>query len=138
MKADILLKAAHVTANVFWLGAIVAVAIVLLSDSGDAKTRGSIAQRVYTRVAVPGFVLSFLMGVGRLSMDASIYMKQGWFHAKLLFVLIVIGLHHVIGARAKKMANGDVDDAGPTKGLAIGLTICGALAAFVAVWRFGK
>ena len=137
MRMDIVLKAAHVTANVFWIGAIVAVAIVLLSE-GDPKTRGTIAHRVYLRVAVPGFVLSFLMGAGRLSMDMSVYMKQGWFHAKLLFVLIVIGLHHVIGGRAKKMANGDAEDAGPTQALAIALAVCSAFAAFVAVWRFGK
>lgn len=135
---DIILKAVHVTANVFWIGAIVAVALVMLADAGDPKTRGSLAHRIYMRAAVPGFVLSFLFGVGRLALDASIYMKQGWFHAKLLFALIVIALHHVIGAKAKRMAKGDADDAGQTGPLAIALAIAGALAAFVAVWRFGQ
>ncbi|MEZ4445652.1 MAG: CopD family protein [Polyangiaceae bacterium] len=134
---DLLLKAGHVTANLFWLGGIVAVAIILLASDGSDQTRGALGHRVYMRIAVPAFVLSFVLGFGRLGLDASAYMKQGWFHAKLLFALIVIGLHHVIGARAKKMAAGDAD-AGKTKVLAIVLAISGALAAFVAVWRFGK
>ena len=138
MRLDIILKALHVTANVFWVGAIVAVALIMVADVGDSKTRGALAHRVYLRAAVPGFVLSFLAGTGRLALDASLYMKQGWFHAKLLFVLIVIALHHVIGGKAKKMAAGDVDDAGKTGALAIALAVAGALAAFVAVWRFGK
>lgn len=138
MRLDIILKALHVTANVFWVGAIVAVAVVMVADAGDAKTRGALAQRVYLRAAVPGFVVSFLAGTGRLALDASVYMKQGWFHAKLLFILIVIALHHVIGGKAKKMAKGDAEDAGKTGTLAIALAVAAGLAAFVAVWRFGK
>jgi len=138
MRLDIILKAIHVTANVFWVGAIVAVAMVILADVGDPKTRGSIAHRIYLRLAVPSFVISFLAGVGRLSLDASLYMKQGWFHAKLLFVLIVIALHHVIGGKAKRMAKGEADDPGKTGALAIAMAVAAALAAFVAVWRFGK
>lgn len=138
MRLDIILKALHVTANVFWVGSIVAVALILLADAGDAKTRGALAQRVYLRAAVPGFVVSFLTGTGRLALDASVYMKQGWFHAKLLFILIVIALHHVIGGTAKKMAKGDAEDPGKTGPLAIALAIAAGLAAFVAVWRFGK
>ena len=122
----------------FWVGAIVAVAVIMVADAGDAKTRGAIAQRVYLRAAVPGFVASFLAGTGRLALDASVYMKQGWFHAKLLFILIVIALHHVIGGKAKKMAKGDAEDAGKTGTLAIALAVAAGLAAFVAVWRFGK
>ena len=52
-------------------------------------------------------------------------------------ILIVIALHHVIGGKAKRMAKGEADGAGQTGPLAIALAVCGALAAFVAVWRFG-
>jgi putative membrane protein len=135
MKPDLTLVWLHVTGNLFWIGAIVAVAIVILADKGDAKLRGELAHKIYLRAAVPAFVVSFFAGAIRLMMDASLYMKQPWMHAKLLFVLIVIGLHHVIGARAKKLANGDVDSAGPTKTLAIVLAVCAALAAFFVVTK---
>jgi protoporphyrinogen IX oxidase len=133
MKAELTLVWLHVTANLFWIGAIVAVAVVILADKGDAKLRGELAYKIYLHSAVPAFVVSFFAGAIRLMMDAGPYMKQPWMHAKLLFALIVIGLHHVIGARAKKLANGDADGPGPTKVLLIVLAVSAALAAFFAV-----
>jgi putative membrane protein len=109
------------------------VAVIILADQGDSKLRGELAHKIYLRAAVPAFVVSFFAGGGRLMMDAALYMKQPWMHAKLLFVLIVIALHHIIGARAKKLASGDADNPGPTKVLMIVLAVCAALATFFVV-----
>jgi putative membrane protein len=134
MRLDIILTWLHVTGNLVWIGAIIAVGIIMLAEHGEPKLRGELAKRVYMCAAVPGFLASFLLGVARLMMDPKHYfVETHWMHGKLLFVLIVIALHHVIGARAKKMASGEAEDAGPTRGLLIGLAVGAVGATFFAL-----
>src|SRR5262245_49017800 len=102
----------HVSGNVVWIGSILAVAVALTSGSGTAKSRGEIGLRIYRLLSVPAFVLAFTTGTVHLLLDVSYYLSQHhWMHGKLLFAFAAIGLHHVIGARAKKLAAGSVQDA---------------------------
>jgi protoporphyrinogen IX oxidase len=133
MKLDLALIWLHVSANLFWIGAIVAVAVVLAG--GSTKERGAIAESIYLKVAVPAFMLSFLGGIARLSMDAGLYLKQPWMHAKLVAGLAAIGLHHVLGARAKRMARGEDVKPGPLRMLAAALAACAVAAAFFALFQ---
>jgi putative membrane protein len=131
-----LLVALHVSANVVWIGSILAVARVLSQSEGDSKLRGRIALDVYRKLATPAFGLSFLAGVARLTMSTHYYFVQTKFmHGKLTFALAVIALHHIIGARARKMADGSAPDAGPVKGLALGLVLSAVAAVFFAVLK---
>jgi putative membrane protein len=125
----------HVVGNVFWIGAITAVALLILADA-DSKVRGELATRIYRTLAAPAFMLSFAAGVARLMMDTSYYFKEHhWMHGKLVFALVAIGVHHVIGARAKKLASGDAKDAGPTRVL-LGVFAVAVLAAvFFVIFR---
>ena len=133
---DLLLVWLHVVGNLVWIGAILAVGVVILSKVGDAKTRGEIALGIYLRLAVPAFVLSFVCGAGRLLSDPSYYLKQHhWMHGKLVLALIVIALHHVIGGRAKKLARGTVQDAGPAAILSTVLAVAAVGAAFLAIYK---
>lgn len=126
----------HVIANVIWIGSILAVAVVLGAHSGDAATRGKIAVDVYGKLATPAFVVSFVAGVTRLALDTQYYFVQTKFmHGKLLLALVVIGLHHVIGARAKKMANGVATESGNTAILAVILLLSAAGAVFLVVTK---
>ncbi len=136
MNLDLALIWLHVTANVFWIGAIAAVAVIMLAQSAEPKVRGALAAAVYRRLAAPAFVVSFLGGAARLFSDTTHYFKETHFmHAKLLFALIVIGIHHVLGARAKKLESGAVKDAGPTGALLATLAVCAAAAAFTALFH---
>jgi len=139
MTGDIALIWLHVTANLFWIGAITAVGLLILSNRVEPKVRGELAASIYQRLAAPAFVVSFLAGTARLFSDTQYYFKTTHFmHAKLLFALIVIGLHHVIGARAKKLASGEATDAGPTKALLGVLAACAALAALTVIFKLPK
>lgn len=136
MKLDTALIWLHVVGNIVWIGSILAVAVVILANTADAKTRGAIALAVYKRLAVPAFVLSFVAGAGRLFSDPGFYLKQHhWMHAKLPLALAVIALHHVIGARAKKLGDGTVQEPGPTAILAVVLAVSAVLAAFFAIFK---
>ncbi|MBM4360496.1 MAG: hypothetical protein FJ096_20505 [Deltaproteobacteria bacterium] len=136
---DVALIWIHVTANLFWIGSITAVGALVLATNTDAKVRGALAASIYQRVAAPAFVVSFLAGSAKLFAHTVHYFKETHFmHAKLLFAVIVIGLHHVIGARAKKLATGEVADAGPTKALLAVLVASAALAAFTVIFELPK
>ncbi len=125
-----LVLAVHVAADVVWIGAIVAVAIVLSSTAGDAPVRGKLGLSIYRSLAAPAFSVAFVAGAVRLAQNSSFYFQQTHFmHAKLTLALGVIALHHILGARAKRMASGQAADAGPAR--ALGVVILGLAAAIV-------
>src|SRR5271166_6575333 len=111
---DLALIWLHVSGNIVWIGSILAVGIILTSSKGDVKGRAELACDVYRRLAVPAFLVSFLAGATRLGTDMSYYLKlHHWMHAKLPLALTVIALHHVLGARARRLAAGTTQEAGP-------------------------
>jgi len=125
----------HVLGNFVWIGSILAVSVVILARAGDPKTRGELALAIYKRLAVPSFLVSFVCGAIRLGLAPHYYLvEHHWMHPKLTFAVVVIGLHHVIGARAKKLARGTVQDSGPTAILAMVLLVSAAAAAFFAIF----
>jgi protoporphyrinogen IX oxidase len=63
------------------------------------------------------------------------FVEHHWMQGKLPFALAVIALHHVIGARAKKLSRGTVQGAGPTAMLAAILAASAVIAAFFAIFK---
>jgi putative membrane protein len=108
---SVLLVAAHVLANVVWIGALLSVATLTARAPfvADPSDLGSLARRVYWRLAVPGFLASVGAGVARITLAPQVYAHLPWFHAKLGLALVVIVLHHIIGGRARRVANGNAD-----------------------------
>ena len=130
------LHAFHVVANLVWIGAILSTALVLTPGAGDEKVRGETALLLYRRLATPGFVLSFVLGLVVLGSNPALYLKATHFmHAKLPLAFGVIGLHHVIGARAKKLAAGTTKELGPVPVLAVMLLVLATGAAVLAVMK---
>ena len=124
------LVAIHVMANLVWIGTIASVgwltSAASKSNNVDAqKTMGQLAHNLYLRAAVPAFLASFTFGVSRLLLAPKYYMTSHWFHGKLTAVIIVIALHHVIGAKAKKVAAGSMQ-AGRSGGILVGALLAAA------------
>lgn len=132
-----LLLPLHVIANLFWIGSITAAGALVAAGPGEAEARGKAATWVYKNLAVPAFVVSFILGLGQLARNPSAYFGGGshYMHGKLTLAVVVIGLHHVIGARAKKLADGRATDAGPTLALTVVLALAAAGTAFLAISR---
>ncbi len=130
-----LLVALHVLANVVWIGALLAVAVVVAAAPGrtDPASAGGLARLVYVRLAVPAFLVSFGAGVARIALTPIPYAHMPWFHAKLTFALAVIVLHHVMGAHAKGMAVGRLKAAASTGLLGIATLVCAAGAVLLGV-----
>jgi len=129
----------HVTANMVWIGAIAAVAGILVAPASTLERRqhkGQLALHLYKRLATPAFSCSFVFGLVRLSLDLHGYFVRTHFmHGKLLFAFAVIGLHHVIGARAKKFAQAPETKLGAVLPLTGALVACAAVAIYFAVFK---
>jgi len=83
-----------------------------------------------------GLPTLILAGVSRLVLDLDLYFVQTkYMHGKLLFAVIVIGLHHVIGARAKAVATGRRSAPGPVGVLALLLLISAVAAALFVILK---
>lgn len=131
-----LLVAAHVAANLVWIGAIVSVAVALVSRVGDGRVAAQIAYELYRKLAIPAFVVSFVTALTRLLMSLDLYfVETKYMHGKLLFAFMVIGLHHVIGARAKAVASGRRSAPGPVGWLALWLLICAVAATLFVILK---
>ena len=135
LSPPVLLVAIHVLANVVWIGSILSVATIAgrAPLSADPAEAGIIARRVYTRLAAPAFAASFLAGLGRIILDPRAYAHMPWMHAKLTLAFVVIVLHHIIGARARRVSEGN-DKAGRGLGtLAVVTLVCAAGAVMLGV-----
>jgi protoporphyrinogen IX oxidase len=134
-----LLITLHVAANLMWIGSITTVGFILFwaskAPESEAKVIGTLARKVYSLVAQPAFGLAFLFGVAVLSTNVSSYMHLHWFHGKLTLVLAVIALHHIIGAKTRKVASGSMQQGGSGAILAGALLLCALLVVTLAVFR---
>jgi putative membrane protein len=134
MRIHLVLLAVHLLANLVWIGAILAVAVILRASTVACVPRGQLGLLVYRRLATPAFTVSFLAGVGLLVLHPRLYfLTMGFMWAKLALAVLVIGIHHVLGARARKAAAGD--ERLPGQGLVIALIVGALGAALLATLR---
>jgi putative membrane protein len=104
------LIALHVVANLVWIGTLLSETLLLARAAwlADPVQAGFLARRLHTGLAVPAFLTSFVAGFARLWFARLEYATMPWMYAKLGFAVGVIALHHLIGARAKRVASGTV------------------------------
>jgi uncharacterized membrane protein len=131
------LVALHVLANVVWIGSILSVALLSARAPfvAEAAEDGALARRVYTRLAAPAFLVSFAAGAGRLSLQAGVYLHMPWMHAKLTCALAVIAIHHVVGARCRRIAGGRAEAGRGMPALAGALFLAAAGAVLLGVYK---
>jgi protoporphyrinogen IX oxidase len=121
----------HVIGNLLWIGSIASVGFILASGR-EPKLAGELAYALYRSLSVPGFLLSFVAAVILLAHGARHYfVETHWMHAKLPIALVVIAIHHVIGARAKRLASAKAASAGPAGTLTAVLLLAAAGAAYL-------
>jgi len=121
----------HVLGNLVWIGSLLAVGLAISTPNVAAVERGLLARRLYLRLAVPGFLLAFATGLTRLVMDVELFLvRTHYMHAKLAFALVIIVLHHVLGARARRLAGGQEAPTAATNLLTLGVLVCAAAATY--------
>lgn len=105
------LKAGHVIFMIFWMAGLFILPrqMVYMHASAPGSDEEALwAERTRTLskvILIPSIIVVWVLGLA-LAMSIGAF-AQGWFHAKLLLVLILSGYHGWMSAAAKKMARGE-------------------------------
>lgn len=114
------LKALHLFGAVIWMGSAIGMAVLAALATDERAKVAELARRVVKKVANPAMILAWLGGLSLLAHGWSGYARAGWMHGKLLLVFIAAGMTGALGAKLRKLAEGeDVK----VKGLAIALVV---------------
>lgn len=106
-------QAFHLMAVVTWFAALfylprLFVYHVEASDEISRERFCTMERRLYRGIALPSMIAVIVFGVWLFSFNPSYYHSAGWMHAKLAFVVLLIGYHHICGAYVRKFAAGTV------------------------------
>lgn len=80
----------------------------LSADPGDIlfETMKSASTKLRLIILNPSIILVWVLGLSMIAMNQGL-LSQGWFHVKLLFVLILTGLHGYFISVGKKIDRGE-------------------------------
>ena len=105
------LKAAHLIFVIFWMAGLFMLPRFFVyhqeSESGSADSGLWVERerRLLKIILNPSMIIVWVLGFV-LMYQISAY-KEGWFHAKLLIVLLLSGYHGWMAGYAKKLARGE-------------------------------
>jgi len=97
----------HLFGSIVWLGGLIAVAGLMLlvpEEVGMAKERMTEAAKVIAPSLAVGAALTIIMGIILIVMDPGV-LHQGWLHAKLAGVALLIVAHVSIYRRIARIEN---------------------------------
>jgi protoporphyrinogen IX oxidase len=105
------LKAAHIIFVIFWMAGLFMLPRFFVyhqeAVEGSAEAAAWIERerRLIRIVLNPAMILVWILGLV-LAVQTGAF-QQGWFHAKLLFVLLLSGYHGWMSGYARKLARGE-------------------------------
>lgn len=103
------LKAFHIIAVICWFAGIfylprLFVYHALAEDQASRERFKIMERKLYRGIMNPAMVATLVFGFWMLALNWSYYVTQGWLHAKLVLVVLLIGYHHACLAFMKKFA----------------------------------
>ena len=104
-------KALHIIAMVCWFAGLFYLPRLFVyhtsADDAPSQERFCVMERkLYRGIMNPSMIATLLLG-GWLLYLSPAWLQQGWLHAKLLLVVLLIAYHHVCGAQLKRFARGE-------------------------------
>ncbi len=99
-------KALHIIAMVCWFAGIFYLPRLFVyhaaCDDGPGRERFKVMERkLYRGITTPSMVATVFFGLWLIGYNVQGYMSQGWLHAKLLLVVLLIGYHFYCGHLVK-------------------------------------
>lgn len=99
-------KAFHIIAMVCWFAGLFYLPRLFVyhaaCDDQPGRDRFKIMERkLYRGITTPSMVATLIFGFWLISYNPSGYMSQGWLHAKLFLVLLLVGYHFYCGHLVK-------------------------------------
>jgi putative membrane protein len=106
------IKALHIVSMVCWFAGLFYLPRLFvyhsMSEDTVSRERFNVMQRkLYRGIMGPAMIATLIFGAWLVSFSPSAYFSQGWLHAKLTLVVLLIGYHHVCGAQVKRFARGE-------------------------------
>ena len=103
----------HVFGLVFWVSGLLVTSMALTrhTQEASAEARQALArlERIFLRgLADIGALLTIVAGISLIMTNSSYYLTAPWLHMKLTFVALLIGLHGIVGVRAKRFGAGTI------------------------------
>ncbi|SFM03225.1 protoporphyrinogen oxidase HemJ [Marinobacter zhejiangensis] len=95
-------KAAHLIAMVCWFAGIFYLPRLFVyhaaCDDEPGRERFKVMERkLYRGITTPSMVATLVFGAWLVSFNPSGYLSQGWLHAKLTLIAILVGYHFYCG-----------------------------------------
>lgn len=105
------IKALHIVAVVCWFAGLFYLPRLFvyhaMSEDAASHERFQVMERkLYRGIMGPSMILTILFGAWMLYLTPG-WLSQGWLHAKLTLVVLLIGYHHACGAMLKRFARGE-------------------------------
>ena len=104
-------KAAHVTFVIFWIAGLFLLPRFYVyhhaTAPGSAEDRAWVDRERRTRSIILGPAMGIVWLLGLALATHLGAWNEGWFHAKLLFVILLSGFQGWLGAYGRKLARGD-------------------------------
>lgn len=103
------LKAFHIIAVVCWFGGLFYLPRLFvyhaMAEDDISRERFKVMERkLYRGIMNPAMIATLILGIWMLALHWDYYKTQGWMHAKLGLVILLIGYHHMCLAYMKKFA----------------------------------
>lgn len=105
------LKAGHIIFVIFWMAGLFMLPRLFVyhqetaPDSPDNALWVDRERKLLRIILLPSIIVVWILGLA-LAGGVGAF-SQGWFHAKLLLVLLLSGYHGYLSAYAKKLARGE-------------------------------
>lgn len=102
------LKWLHFIGLISWMAGILYLyrLHIYQAERGDNREISALltlmARRLYRYITTPAMIVTYCAGIGMISLNPSVVMGSGWFHAKFLLLLGMSGLTGYGGALVKK------------------------------------
>lgn len=105
------LKAFHIIAMVCWFAGLFYLPRLFvyhaMSEDQTSRERFCVMERkLYRGIMMPSMLATLVLGLWMLYLTPG-WLSQGWLHAKLTLVVLLIGYHHACGAMLKRFARGE-------------------------------
>ena len=103
------IKAFHLIAVITWFAALfylprLFVYHAMSEDSASIERFKVMERKLLRGIMTPSMIVAVGLGLWLISLMPG-YMSQGWMHAKLFLVVLLLGYHHWCGRLVKTFAN---------------------------------
>tara|TARA_R110000764_G_scaffold127501_1_gene215320 strand:- start:29079 stop:29501 length:423 start_codon:yes stop_codon:yes gene_type:complete len=102
------IKAFHIMAVITWFAGLFYLPRLFVyhaqSEDSISRERFKVMERkLYRGIMNPSMLIALTLGIWLLYLQPA-WLSQGWMHAKLTLVVLLIGYHHMCGAMLKRFA----------------------------------